>query len=558
MFNRSVILQTMLSLVQMDIKPQLEYRNTHNAPVTPAAPVCYGAYGCFSLDAPWLGDERPVAVAPWPPYELELELCLHTQQQPDCHVLDVENFSTIRNSTLNTSSHLYVITHGFIESRNISWMSDMTEVLLDSQQKPCVISVGWSKAANPPYTQAVANTRITGHIVGYLLHILVEYFDHKPSLINLVGHSLGSHLMGYAGSYFKEIQGQKVSRITGLDPAGPYFTNTPPEVHLDPTDAAYVEVIHTDETSLAIGLPFSLGLPAPIGHVDYYPNGGGSQMGCEGSMASKVDSEITFRNEIIKVINLCQKTESREYRRIKLNVNKCEHKGVACASWEDYLHGRCWGCHNSDTCYTFVQSKPFQKEAILPEGTQLLTTLKPAAGQGTTDNQINIEKALNATAVQNDTHISTQQLPVHVKVFFGTNSLPPFCGEQYLVTAVSSSSVASMESGGAWARLNIMLFGTLSNVHINPPDKPDWLSAGGVAQWVGFGRPLGELRHARVTYHEEPGFLGLFIPRLTYDSLFLEKISIEELTTGRRIDLFVCSEEIKAGNLQVLYHNRTC
>ena len=39
----------------------------------------------------------------------------------------------------------------------------------------------------------------------------------------------------------------------GMDPAGPYFENTDPEVRLDPTDALFVDVMHTNAGSLALG-----------------------------------------------------------------------------------------------------------------------------------------------------------------------------------------------------------------------------------------------------------------------------------------------------------------
>ena len=38
--------------------------------------------------------------------------------------------------------------------------------------------------------------------------------------------------------------------ISGLDPAGPLFENKDPKVRLDPTDAKFVDVIHTDGDSL--------------------------------------------------------------------------------------------------------------------------------------------------------------------------------------------------------------------------------------------------------------------------------------------------------------------
>lgn len=38
----------------------------------------------------------------------------------------------------------------------------------------------------------------------------------------------------------------KCGVFLGLDPAGPYFEGTPPEVRLDPSDADFVDVIHSN------------------------------------------------------------------------------------------------------------------------------------------------------------------------------------------------------------------------------------------------------------------------------------------------------------------------
>lgn len=50
----------------------------------------------------------------------------------------------------------------------------------------------------------------------------------------------------------------------------PYFENTDPKVRLDPTDAIFVEAIHTDGTAT---LQVGLGLFQAVGHIDFYPNG---------------------------------------------------------------------------------------------------------------------------------------------------------------------------------------------------------------------------------------------------------------------------------------------
>lgn len=58
----------------------------------------------------------------------------------------------------------------------------------------------------------------------------------------------------------------------GLDPAGPGYTDVPEKYRLDKGDAKLVDVIHTFMKVLS--------LAEPLGHVDFYPNGGKFQPGC--------------------------------------------------------------------------------------------------------------------------------------------------------------------------------------------------------------------------------------------------------------------------------------
>jgi hypothetical protein len=63
--------------------------------------------------------------------------------------------------------------------------------------------------------------------------------------VHCIGHSLGAHICAHAGTFTKTI-GFKFERISGMDPAGPFFENENKLVRLDPSDANFVDVLHTN------------------------------------------------------------------------------------------------------------------------------------------------------------------------------------------------------------------------------------------------------------------------------------------------------------------------
>lgn len=98
---------------------------------------------------------------------------------------------------------------------------------------------------------------------------MVQHSHLNLSDVILIGHSLGSHIVGIAS---KRIQSGRIPIIIGLDPAYPLFSKSKHDERLTYTDADYVQVIHT-----SIG---QLSIPYPIGHADFYPNYGSGQPGC--------------------------------------------------------------------------------------------------------------------------------------------------------------------------------------------------------------------------------------------------------------------------------------
>ena len=62
-----------------------------------------------------------------------------------------------------------------------------------------------------------------------------------------------------------------------MDPAGPFFALNDTSRRIDTTDGDFVDIIHTDGGTLTGN---ELGMLDPIGHVDFYPNGGEVQPGC--------------------------------------------------------------------------------------------------------------------------------------------------------------------------------------------------------------------------------------------------------------------------------------
>ncbi|CAH0722830.1 unnamed protein product, partial [Brenthis ino] len=172
----------------------------------------------------------------------------------------------------NPNRKTILIVHGFMSHSNASWVLDMTTAFLEWDDVNVIVA-DWSKGGNTwKYWRAVANTRTVGSDITGFMKQLIGATGARVKDFHFVGHSLGAHIASYVSYHIG-----RVARITGLDPAQPCFRTSNRVERLDETDADFVDVIHTNGRLLQ---KIGFGLPDPIGHADFYPNGGMKQPGC--------------------------------------------------------------------------------------------------------------------------------------------------------------------------------------------------------------------------------------------------------------------------------------
>ncbi|MEG4273290.1 MULTISPECIES: choice-of-anchor K domain-containing protein [unclassified Microcoleus] len=210
----------------------------------------------------------------------------------------------------NPDENTYVIIHGFQNQGGNSkidtggnqnnqfipetWMSERAKALREREPDANIILVDWEDGAKPAlglniYNEAATNTREVGNQLAQYL----KARNLDPNKIELMGHSLGAHVSGFAGTKYKELTGKELNRITGLDPAGPNFQTriktgnfrtvivqgtlpgtfttvpvleeepVPPSDRLDPGDAKRVVVLHTSSF---------LGNDLLLGNLDFFVN----------------------------------------------------------------------------------------------------------------------------------------------------------------------------------------------------------------------------------------------------------------------------------------------
>ncbi|XP_038056438.1 pancreatic triacylglycerol lipase-like [Patiria miniata] len=321
-----------------------------------ASEVCYPNIGCFDYGYPFLDPpDRPLSWAPQSPSKINPRFLLHTRRNPlkaEAQTLDSDDPSTISNSHFDSTKETKFICHGFIESGVIEWdywMTDMVQEFLNYDDYN-VIRVAWGSGSLFPYTQAMANTRVVGAETSRLIDTIRGMYGISAASFHFIGHSLGSQIGGYVG---KRQPG--LGRITGLDPAGPGFENTEPEVRLDPTDAIFVDTIHTDAQHT---LDLGFGMIQPVGHMDFYPNSGRDQPGCDQTIFEDFIDEGLIGGAVKFVA--CNHMRAHEF--FSDSINKCPIYGFKCPNaadtYDNFVNGECFNGDVAMMGFHSINNKP--------------------------------------------------------------------------------------------------------------------------------------------------------------------------------------------------------
>ncbi|PNF41741.1 Pancreatic lipase-related protein 2 [Cryptotermes secundus] len=508
----SVLLQTMLLLLNKNLQQTENTSDLHpDRDDNSKREYCYNPFGCFEMSYPWVDEIlRPVSHVPDPPKKVNPTYCLYTRQNEDiCQILNIMDNSSLEQSYLMSHHRLYFISHGFMEHGNKDWIKKMTRELLNLVDCS-VIVVDWSGGSGPPYPQAVANIRLVGAMTAHMINYIVAQVGINPELIHFIGHGLGAHMAAYAGQTTQRDFKYKLGRITGLDPAEPHFSKTDPVVRLDPTDADFVDVIHTDAGPFISG---GLGILQPVGHVDFYPNGGIEQPGCHEDVISHMrKGSGNFYRGIRKMIS-CNHIRSYQYFTESINPGLCYFMGTECGSWEEFQNGSCFSCSRGNKC-------PFQTKF----GMHADLYLRKGEAYG-----------------------SSLRLPpprFNVKLFMMTGVERPFCRHHYYITWNISDSCKSVQHGGEIGMMWITIKGDRGiTKDIKLTEVEQFYEPGSGHQVTVPGDPVGKLQSAILRWEYRANPLNPLTWRfIATPRIYISWMRIESLE--ERDSLTICPDDV--------------
>lgn len=224
---------------------------------------------------------------------------------------------------VNKESHVAFIIHGFNGKSTMKELVDLGLAMVE-HTNAVVVMVDWDRGARYPwYEQAVVNMQVVARSLALLIERMRGFRKLNTDYVHLIGFSLGAHVAGLAGRFAQERFHYQYGRITALDPAWPLMEGY--DTHVSAKDARFVDAIHTSAGDrILLG---QMGMQHPVGHVDFYPNGG------------RVPQPHCHLQPLLHPID-CSHNSAIVYFQASLFPN-CNFDSLPCGSWAEYRYHRC-------------------------------------------------------------------------------------------------------------------------------------------------------------------------------------------------------------------------
>ncbi|KAM6097528.1 phospholipase A1 member A isoform 2-T2 [Chlamydotis macqueenii] len=215
--------------------------------------------------------------------KLKIQFLLFTSSSPNCGELILTD-DDIKNSSFNSSLETKIIIHGFRAlGTKPSWIEGLVRAILHTSRVN-IIAVDWVYGSTGAYPSAVENvTQLALSISQFISKLLA--LGVSGTSIHIIGVSLGAHVGGLVGHF----HGGQLGRITDF------------------------------------------GIRIPVGHIDYFVNGGKDQPGCPRFISAGYKYLIC---DHMRAVHLY----------ISALKHSCPILAFPCASHQDFLNGHCLDC----------------------------------------------------------------------------------------------------------------------------------------------------------------------------------------------------------------------
>ncbi|CAK1544580.1 unnamed protein product [Leptosia nina] len=256
-----------------------------------------------------------LAVQGFPMRENDVIFHLFTRDNPTRSQPLLPSIASISMSLFSNARKTIIAIHSYEDNVEGNFAAFVVPAHLAAENVN-VLAVDW-RHGSFGYSAGVANVPQLGDLIAKFADLLSDNFGYSANMIRIVGVGLGAHAAGVGA---RKIKGN-VPHIVALDPPLLGWSLNPNK--LSKNDADLVEVLHTTATNYGYG--------DPLGHVDFYANGGRAQPMCGDNTPCSHAYAYVFYAESINA-----DTEGG-----------AKFIGTKCASYEETVEQKCTGSRDA-------------------------------------------------------------------------------------------------------------------------------------------------------------------------------------------------------------------